>query len=369
MAKVELQPFSFSEEDFNDSPIELDTNELPGAKPIKEENEEETSNVSLNEEDKLEDPISELASFLSENAEENLENSESITSEKVDYKSLTNFLIESEIWKDFEGREDMEFNEEVFQSLAKEQANAKAQEELEAERQNFGPSANELIEYLKAGGTLEEFLNNFSQQTDIEAISIEDLSGQEKIIKTYYKSLSWSDTKISKHLDRLRDSGEDDFKEEAEDCKSKLIEAIQEERQEEIRQKDQIKKDKAAKLEAFNNEIKKAIQEDANLDKKSKKELEDFYYKYKFQDNNGNKYSEFSVKMNEVTSDPKKYQKFLKFIKNIDSFEEKATTETKANKQIYNFLKTGSNPLEGANSQEVIKEAKKPTTLAPFKFK
>ena len=73
------------------------------------------------------------------------------------------------------------------------------------------------------------------------------------------------------------------------------------------------------------------------------------------------------VKMNEINSDPKKYAKFLKFVQNIDTYEDKDTTKKKETAKSFSFFKKGSNPLEGAQTTEVIKEKKE--SPPGFKFK
>ena len=113
--------------------------------------------------------------------------------------------------------------------------------------------------------------------------------------------------------------------------------------------------------------VRENIYKDDSLADREKKELDKFIYDYKFQDEYGNKYSEFMLEMNKINQDPKKYAKFLKFVKNFDSFEDKKVTEKEVTKKQYEFLKKGGNPLEGANSKEPVKTSKK-TTVPIFKF-
>ena len=74
------------------------------------------------------------------------------------------------------------------------------------------------------------------------------------------------------------------------------------------------------------------------------------------------------VRMNEINQDPRKYQKFLKFVKNIDAFESNKIAEKQTAKSTFNFLKKGSNPLEGATSKEPVKQRATGSPPA-FKFK
>lgn len=366
---VKIEPFIFGDEDS----IQLNTQELPGASQKAPETEEKAKPDTAEDEDEdpkpfvdIDENSSEPFNFFGESTKEFAEK-EKLSSDKVDYKAFSDFLVETEIWKDFDGRDDLEYNEESFQSLWKAQADNTAREFLNEERAQFGDTANQLIEYLKTGGTVRDFTANYTQQLEIASLDTSDEYGQEKAIKEYYKSLDWSDTKIKKHIDRVKDSGEDDFKEEAEDCQAKLISAIEEERETMVEEQKQISYDRKLRIENFNKAVRGEFHKDPNLADREKKELDKFVYDYKFQDNAGNKYSEFMVKMNDINQDPKKYAKFLKFVQNFDSFENKKDTAKEEKRKAFSFLKTGSNPLEGAQSAEMVKQKSHAPTA--FKFR
>jgi len=385
MSTVNIEPFSFGEEDS----IQLNPEQLPGAieapssddkkeqkkdKPLAtEEGDKDPEDVAIEEkeeEDIEDDNLDPLGLFgkAPKEAKKEAEKEEKISADKVDYKAFADYFIETGIWKDFEGRDDIEYTEETFQSLWKAQADNTVKEYLNEERSEFGETANQLIDYLKSGGTVDTFVSNYTQQLEISSIDTTDEFGQERAIKEYYKSLDWSDAKIKKHIDRLKDSGESDFKEEAEDCKTKLVEAIESQREELLKEQEAINQDRKLRAQNFNKAVRNEIYKDPDLADREKKELDKFIYEYKYQDNQGNKYSEFMVKMDEINQDPKKYQKFLKFVKNIDSFESKKVAEKQTAKSTFNFLKKGSNPLEGAMSTEPVKN--KATGSPPaFKFK
>jgi hypothetical protein len=383
MSTVKIEPFVFGSEEDG---IQLNPEVLPGA--IQQEEQEEkpepktkvaeskTQTQETPQEEPEEDEDSDdsnspdplgLFGGSSKKKGDVEEEKEKLTTDKVDYKAFADFLIETEVWKDFEGRDEIEYNEQTFQALWKAQADNTAREYLIEERSQFGDAANQLIDYLKHGGTVDDFVSNYTQQLDVASIDVSDEDGQERIIKEYYKSLDWSDSKIKKHVERLKDSGESEFREEAEDCKNKLVEAIEAERAEMIREQEEIAQDRRLRAEAFNKAVRDNIYKDPDLAEREKKELDRFIYDYKYQDNNGNRYSEFMVKMNEISQDPRKYQKFIKFVKNIENFEDKKVAEKEAARKTFNFLKEGGNPLAGATSKEPVKQ--KQTSPPAFKFK
>jgi len=382
MSTVKVEPFVFGSEDDG---IQINPEVLPGAikqeeetpspQPAEEKVTKQQEVVQPEEEEDEDnnndpgpDPLNLFSRGSKKKGDEAVEEDEKLTSDKIDYKAFADFLVETEVWKDFEGREDIEYSEETFQALWKAQADNAAREYLNEERSQFGDAANQLIDYLKHGGTVDDFVSNYTQQLDVASLDLSDEDGQERIVKEYYKSLDWSDSKIKKHIERLKDSGDSEFKEEAEDCKNKLIEAIEAERAEMIQEQEAIAQDRKLRAEAFNKAVRDSIYKDETLAEREKKELDKFIYDYKFQDNQGNRYSEFMVKMNEISQDPRKYQKFIKFVKNIDSFENKKVAEKEATRKTFSFLKEGGNPLAGATSKEPVKQ--KQTNSPPaFKFK
>ena len=135
-----------------------------------------------------------------------------------------------------------------------------------------------------------------------------------------------------------------------------------------IQEQEAIAQDRKLKADSFNKAVRNSIYRDTTLADREKKELDKFIYDYKYQDKQGNRYSEFMVKMNEINQNPFKYQKFLKMINNFDSYEDKKVAEKTEAKKTFNFLKEGSNPLAGAQSKDPIKQKSSGSPPA-FKFK
>jgi hypothetical protein len=375
-----IEPFIFSDEE---NGFQLNPEQLPGAVESSEEKEETKPNEGADKTEKLEskpfnkgeevesednekeEEVSKESPFFSEK-EEKAED-DKITSDKVDYKSLADYFIEKGLWKDFDGRENFEFTEDSFQYLLEEQVKNQVQERIFEEKSQFGQTANELIEYLKSGGTVEQYTQYYTQQVEIESIDINETEGQEKVLREYYKSLDYPESKIKKKIDSLKDLGDDELKEEAEFAKVKLVEVIEEERQELVAEQEAMARERKLQVEFFNKAVRKEIHEDNSLPEREKKDLDKFVYEYRHQDQNGNKYSDFMVKMSEIQREPKKYAKFLKIVKNFDSYQEPKEVEKKAKKEVLSFLKAGGNPLQGAQSQEPVKQrVYKPQ---PFSFK
>jgi len=382
MADQTIVPFSFGEDDVTLFDV---SQEVPNAK-IQEEKptveptsqpEKEKAIVSTDDEEDVDitdenanTNLSLLGFSQNQKTTEETKTEPEKPSEKVDYKEITNYLIEEGLWTDFEDRENIDLTGENFAELWKLQAKEAAKKELGEEKAAYGSSANELMEYLKAGGTIETFAQNYNTQKDIDSISTEDADGQEQLIREYYSAMGKDKKWIDKQVNRLKDEGEDEFKSEAEESKKELLKIINEERQAMIQEQQAIAEDNRLKAERFNSSLKKEIYSDSELADREKKEMDKFLFQAAYEDKNtGQKFSAFGVKYNEIVADPKKYYKFIKFVKDIDSFEEKSKTEKEVTKKNWNFLKGSAQTLSDAKSAEPVKADKGKKTIPAFTFK
>lgn len=392
MSEVTITPFSFGESD--DDILNVVANNLPAATKTEEKSSEEKQEVqkteketakpekeeqsffdSLPTEDEekdknedFEDPLNLFDKKKDKKVEEKQE--KKITSSDVDYKGLKNFLIENGTWQDFEGSEDLDLDEDTFQRLWEAQAENKAKLFVQEEVAQFGDTASSLIDYLKAGGNVETFLDNHNQQLDIASIDTTEEAGQEKVISTFYESIGKSKDWIKKQINRLKDEGEDSFKEEADDCKAKLKEELDSQREELIQEQRAIQRERQLQVEAFNKNLRSAIYTDAESAEREKKELDKFLFDYKYQDEGGTKYSEFYKKFIEIQQDPKKYHKLVRFVKDFENFEDKKKTEKVVKAKTFNWLRNTQETVANLDGDKTpAKQVEKPkTTLQPFKF-
>jgi len=322
-----------------------------------------SSSETITDEDDINNPYSDLFG-----KPEKKETSEETEKDEVDYKSVTDYLISEGIFRDFEGREEFEFTEESFKKLWEVQVNNLASVKLQEEREELGDFYNQIVDFHKNGGDVKEFINSFTQETDYSSIDISSESGQEKIIKEYYKAIGKSDKWISNFIDKTKDDGEEAFLAEAEDCKNNLVAEISEQRQAMLKEQEEIAQNRKIQIEKFNKATRAAIYEDDSLVARDKKDLEKFIYEYKYTDDQGRKYSEFNVKINEIQGDPKKYAKFIKLIKNFDTVEDKKQAVKEERKETFKFLKKGGNPLANVSSKEPEKVKRDPSFVPPLKL-
>ena len=368
---LEIQPLSDEELDL--TPVDPNTEQLPSTKEEKKKEKEEapkenkSTPLSPNEIPDLTDEELEEEDLEEKEIEEKKEEKpKKLTKEKkekakdvIDYKQMVDALVEDGDWVDFEGREEIEYTAEVYKDLMKNQAKWKAEQELEDQKASMGREAKELLEHLKNGGSVQDLYESFQQQEDIESYDTSKIEDAEKVLRIYGESLDWDKSEIEDYIETEKDKGEDKFKTLAEKRKGSLLKIVQEER-EQIKEA-QIKRAEAQK--ALQEQSNKAILTEIHsldLTEREKKELEKFQFEYKYQDNQGNKYTEAGVKYQEIVNNPKKYAKLLMMIKNFDDMEDKTKTANAVKKQQYTWMKKGQdlNGNKSSESPEFIQSSK-----------
>ncbi len=384
MSEVKITPFSFGESDEDIAQVQADT--LPGATEPKKEEEDKSQKTEKEEvkpekgglsffdpgeeeTDDEEDASDSLGLFGDKPKKEEKVEDKKISTEEVEYSAIKDFLIENGIWQDWEGSESTVLNAETFQKLWEAQAENKAKHYVTEEVSQFGETASQLMQYLKAGGDVNQFLDNHNQQLDVASIDVTSEDGQEKAISTFYESIGKSKEWIKKQINRLKDDGEDTFKEEAEDCIDKLKEELDSQRQELIREQQQAQKERQLQVEAFNKNLRTAIHSDPDAAEREKKELDKFLFDYKYQDDGGTKYSEYYKKFIEIQQDPKKYHKLVRFVKDFENFEDKKKTEKEVKAKTFKFLRTSQETVSNFDEKTPVKEKTEKTKNNPQPFR
>ena len=280
--------------------------------------------------------------------EEVAEEAKSNTDTAVDTKTLVEYFINEGIWQDFEGREDIEdseWNNDLFKKIQKWQNETKAEELYESRVGRGGDTAKDIIEYVSNGGNPKDISKLFQEQVDIEQVDTSTEEGQTFIIKEYYERLGWKPEKINRNIERLKDEGAEVFKQEADDFKEQIIQAVQEERQESLAAQKQRYAQRQAYLEEFNTQVKETIfKEFEDLNDREKKEVYKFLVTPSHKDDEGNTYTALQMKYQEIQKDPKKYAKFVKVLFQFDDLEKKIEKKihTKEATKTISFLKKNS---------------------------
>lgn len=326
----------------------------------------------MSTEDYLDEDGNPILEKVEEEEEENdtpTYSSKKANSDSINYTNYYKLLVEKGEWQevtDANGNplDSSEIDAETFSELAIQQAQWKADTVLMEREQEFGSQYQELVNYMRNGGKVEDLARFQAQTTDIESLDHTDPKEAEEIIKAHYEALNFSEKRIKTIIDSLKDQGEDVLIENAAESKEKLLEAIQEEKEEEFRRQELINsRQKEAQLR-FTKSLKEQIHSDQLADRE-KKEMEKFYFEYKHPIGPNQVASDFYVKYQEIQSDPSKFYKLVKFIKNIDSFEDRKKVETDTKRKTFDLVRSGEALIkkDSYSPNEVKSTKKAPTTF------
>lgn len=271
---------------------------------------------------------------------------------EVDYKQLTSFLTEEGILPELDNADEIEFTPETFKEIWKQYAENTVSQRLE----DFGETANQFIDYLGKGGSVEEFASNFNQQLDIESITLDSVENQKQIIRKYNEALGKPTNLIEKAINRLEDSGEQDLLEEAENCKELLLKEVKSQREALIKEQEDFRKEQQLRAETFERKIKQTIFSDEQLSEKEKKEIEKFAFERKYTDQSGNKLSEYQKTFFDIQKDPVKLSKLIRVIKDFDSFDKKENVKKEVLSKSFKFLKEGTPSFSSKDFIEPTKQ-------------
>lgn len=302
------------------------------------------------EEDKKEEDKKEEDKKEEDKKEELSEEQKTQTSEIL--KNTVNYLIEKGIWKDFDEKDNIEFNDEIYAELSAKQAEVKVSELFDELIDSTGAYGKAIISHIKNGGNPDEIIDLFKEQKQMQAFDIESENGQVALIERYYSDVvGWSKQKIDEFIS-FKKSKEDGLESEAKEVQDKfdtlyskqLQQIEQEQRANEIR----IKKEQ----EEYIKTLSKEIDLFENFTDKDKKLVKDSLLKFNKKLDNGTKINDFYVKFYEIQNNPKEYIELVHFIMDKQGYKEKVKSQvsTKAVEKSWNFVKgNGSVSKKGSD--------------------
>lgn len=178
--------------------------------------------------------------------------------QSFDFKETTDRLIKSGFWQDFEGREDMELDQEMFTQLSQQQDRWKAESMLDNIYSAFSDTEKEFLAFKQAGGDLDTYYQSRQKVNSIDNLDITSDEGKINAIYTYYKNfVGWNDEKIKKHINRI--SKDLDFQEEAETAYQTIQEHVKKQHKQMLDQQYQVQQQKNQAIESFKGDVKKIL--------------------------------------------------------------------------------------------------------------
>ena len=293
-----------------------------------------------------------------DDSDEKKEDTVNIDEVKTVLKNTTNFLIEKGIWSDFEGREELELDEETYAQLSLKQAEEQVNELFSELLDSTGDYGKAIISHIKNGGNPDEIIDIFKEQKQIENIDIKNPANAESLIEKYYTDVvGWSDAKVKRYLDTLK-AEEDGISNEAVEVQQKFEEIYNEQLKEITAQQEKEKREREIENQKYLSKLSETIDSFEEFTDEDKKIVKNSVFKAS-KKVNGVPVNEFFAKFYEIQKDPKQYIKLVHFVMAPERYEGKI--ESKQQKNItakqWNFVK-GNAAVKNTNIQSPKDAAK-----------
>lgn len=247
-------------------------------------------------------------------------------------KSRVEFLIKKGEWVDFEGRKDVEWDEDTFAEYELEQRALQRDELAESIIDSFGPIGSILADYSRNGGDPDKLLDLFIEKTKIDTADISTEEGQRSMVYEYQtKVLGRSPERAKKAVETL--IADKELEAEAKDVQKVQATALEKQKTEEIKKQKDIaiasQKQEDDKIQSFSANTKNAISARKDIPDNEKQELIKLLTVFST-DGNGKKVNGFAKKFVEFRKDLNKYIEMVRLVNNPKRYLKAAGTD-KAN--------------------------------------
>lgn len=323
-----------------------------------DEDEEDTKKAKDKTSEKVEDTTDE--DEKDDDEEDNTKKDKSETSSVL--KQTVEFLISSGQWQDFDGREDLEYDDDTFGKLALAQNNAKVTKMFEELVDSTGDYGKAIISHIKSGGNPDEIIDIFKEQKYLENIDTTTPEGKiEKIEKYYSDVIGWKPAKIEKWLRTLSEKGEEEIEAEFAEVEEKYDEYYEEQLQEIQQRQKQEEINRKKNQETFVNNIKKALNTREDFTDTDKKLIEKALFTYKTKLPNGQLVNDFLVEFAKIQQDPEEYIDLVLYTMDRKKFKKETELkkeETKIAKDTFSFVKGNASVKKSISSVNKKEESK-----------
>jgi hypothetical protein len=296
-----------------------------------------------------------------EKEEDNKNNTKEKNQEKVggddvvNYNEIVKYLIETNSFLDFEGRESLDIDGETFKTLLKNQVDYKVKDLFEEMLDSTGDYGKAIINFKLNGGNPDEIIDLFKEEKSISSIDTTTEEGKISKIKKCYKELyGWKDEKINKYLDKL--IVDDELDSELADVNEKFDLHYKEELDKINEEQLIYNKQQQEREKAFKKNINDSLSSREDLNQKDKSKVIDYILNYNEKLPDGTLVNKFYLDFAKVQSSPNDYIDLALFIMDKNKFIEKIskTKESEITTKTFNFIKGNStiNSTKGSGHVE-----------------
>lgn len=373
--KFEIEEIEIDEKDLGIADVTSSFN--PEKNPVSPKNIEEEIEVEIEgekkelKEEKKEEELSleveekEVKKPLKKEKKEEVSEIKKDIEETEFFKQATEFLISEGIFEDFAEKDQIEYNEDTFKNLLKEQAVSKAKEEYEKLTEGLSDQEKELIDFFKGGGNLSQLATYQKDIEDYNEADTDDEDTAEQLIRINYTNKGKSEKWVKSFIESLKDRGS--LKEEAEESKVELVKEAEEEKERYKNSVKQAQEEYQFKIEKTNSDLTKYVNSDSSLTSAEQKKLLNFL-KLDKKLKNGNIVNELQIKLYEVQNNPQQYIELGKFLQDIDGYKNKVQKEAdkKATLKSFNILRGKSSMNQSSATLPSASSGVK--SKSPFEF-
>jgi hypothetical protein len=267
--------------------------------------------------------------------------------------NVQNFLIEKGLWADYEGREEVEMTNENFAEIAMRQAEFMANQKLKNVVEELPEEAQHLLRYIAKGGDPYQVADLFKQRQNVVNMKPQTASEKEQYIQSYYKTLSWTESRIKSHMDRIKAGGDMAVEDEFKEVQPLFQQHYDSKIQEAERNAERSKKDEQGRVEMFEQNVTSALQSRQDLSTKEKEFVFDALLNYDQQLNDGRRVNKFFVAFAQAQTDLNSYIDLALYLTDRKKFEQRIIERNTTNntKKSFDFLSSSGNSNTGNNRQ------------------
>lgn len=261
-------------------------------------------------------------------SEESIED-ESILRQKYN-KLHTKHLIQSGIWQDVDGLEDLEVDDSTFEKIIELQDEQRLESKWSMIKES-NEIVRAIIEHVENNKDPELIIDLWKEKQSIDNLDFTTNQGKLDNITKYYKEKAypkWDDNKIKRHIRSLEIEGEEALDEEITFIKDEYSKYFKEETSRKV---EELKTLKENEQKQKNLEIKSNydLLKSKNVnDKEAKTLLSDMYQTVQtLQD--GTELTKLDLKLLELKQNPELMLDYARYVLNPEQYKKSLTTEVK----------------------------------------
>lgn len=271
---------------------------------------------------------------------------------KVVLKNTVDYLVNKGLWKDFDGREDLDIDADTYAELAAKQEEAKIDDMFSELVDSTGAYGKAIISHIKNGGNPDEIIDIFKEQKQVQKVDVTDDNSAVSLIEKYYsEEVGWSKAKIDRYINGLK-ADEDGIQEEAKELQTKY-DAIYEEQIQQVTENEKKQQTERKRIQQeYMDTLSTTIDTFETFTDKEKRLVKDSVLKFNKKLDDGTAVNDFYLKFYEIQKNPKDYVELIHFVMDKKGYQEKFNkkAETKATDKAWNFVK-GNGSVKKTGSQ------------------